>query len=199
MHYGHKDAGIGLNAGDTGLWLGQQRQLRPEYDRLARRRPDGLSYYTPRIAGAQFGASYIPDTGSEDKNMAPTHNDKSAYSMGVNYQSNLGEASVAVSAGYYQAGQTMDAVDLMSGMNDDRINVGAYTANKKAIAAYGKAVAEGTAGSLDALATGAASAAADNKDAVTSMGSKADDKTFTNFGIQVGMGGLRLQRRLRRE
>ena len=84
----------------------------------------------------------------------------------------------------------MAAVDLKSGMNDDKITVGQYMTNVADIEAYADAQADGTDGSLDALANDAADAEASNMGAYTHMASKADDQTWSNFGVQVGFGAF---------
>ena len=69
-------------------------------------------------------------------------------------------------------------------------SVGTYMDNVAATEAYATAQAEGTSSSLDTLANAAATAEASNKGAFDTMASKADNQTFTNFGINVGMGAF---------
>ena len=140
MHYGNQDVGVGY-CGDAG-WTGVTGCSRNGALGLGTNGwivggdEQKIAYYTPRISGIQFGAAYIPHTGDggEDKNRLPGGNDEDGVSFAVNLKHNLGDASVALSAGHYQAG----------------------------------------------MANG-------------------DDHTFSNFGLQVGFRGVRLQRRLCRE
>ena len=86
MKDGKEPAGMGL--GTNGWIVGGDEQK--------------IAYYTPRISGIQFGAAYIPDHTAEDANGAPNGNNNDGFSASVNLQQDLGEASVAVSAGHYQ-------------------------------------------------------------------------------------------------
>ena len=54
------------------------------------------------MSGVQVGAAYIPDHTAEDSNGAPNGNENDGWSASVNMQQDVGEASVAVSAGHYQ-------------------------------------------------------------------------------------------------
>ncbi len=61
-----------------------------------------ISYYTPRISGWQFGASFAPDTGNNGTSATITGDNsgdiKQAISFGVNYSDNFGNLGFAVSA-----------------------------------------------------------------------------------------------------
>jgi outer membrane protein OmpU len=63
-----------------------------------------INYYTPRFAGFQFGASYIPNS-SQDRNGAPEPI-STAYSrgwaVGANFVRTFGAFDIAASAGYMQ-------------------------------------------------------------------------------------------------
>ncbi len=68
---------------------------------------DKITYFTPRISGFQFGASYTPDadeeTGSGASPYAPIKDEGAAdeaYSLGVNYSGKMSGVSVKASAGY---------------------------------------------------------------------------------------------------
>lgn len=71
---------------------------------------DKITYFTPRFAGFQFGASYVPDgnaeTGSNGNAFsAPLYEaglDR-GYSVGVNYVNKFGEVDLGLSAGFEQA------------------------------------------------------------------------------------------------
>ncbi len=106
MHYGNQDVGVGY-CGDSG-WTGVTGCSR---DTALGFGTNGwivggdeqkIAYYTPRMNGVQVGAAYIPDHTAEDSNGAPNGNDNDGWSASVNMQQDIGDASVAVSAGHYQ-------------------------------------------------------------------------------------------------
>ena len=107
MHYGNQDVGVGY-CGDSG-WTGVTGCSRNgalgfgTNGWIVGGDEQKIAYYTPRISGIQFGAAYIPDHTAEDKNALPSGNDNDGLSFAVNLQHDLGEASVALSAGHYQA------------------------------------------------------------------------------------------------
>ena len=61
-----------------------------------------VSYYTPRISGWQFGASFTPDTGSNGTSAAISGDNSGdinrAVGYGINYSDNLGNLGFALSA-----------------------------------------------------------------------------------------------------
>ena len=122
MHYGQQDVGIGMNAGDIKVWIPVVAQFNTNGWHGDRK---GIIYYTPRMGGVQFGASYAPDVNNAEAGVPAHNNDTDAMSVGLNVQQMLGDANVAASAGHYVESQT-----------------------------------------------------------------GADDRTFTNFGLQVGMSGI---------
>ena len=106
MHYGNQDVGVGY-CGDAG-WTGVTGCSRNGEMGLGTNGwivggdEQKIAYYTPRMNGIQFGAAYIPDHTKEDANGAPNGNDNDGFSVAINMQQDVGEASVAVSAGHYQ-------------------------------------------------------------------------------------------------
>ncbi len=111
MHYGNQDVGVGLNCGDVGKWIDgvggcSNTGLGTAGWGLGDR--NNISYYTPRLEGVQLGASYIPNTAQEGSAATVHNNDMDAWSVGMNYQGGMGDASVAFSAGHYQATQNAD-------------------------------------------------------------------------------------------
>ncbi|MEH6547857.1 MAG: porin, partial [Sneathiella sp.] len=70
---------------------------------------DKITYFTPRFAGFQLGASYVPDASSETGQhsaYAPTLIEgglDAGYSLAVNYVNKFGGVDLAVSAGYNSA------------------------------------------------------------------------------------------------
>ncbi len=105
MHYGNQDVGVGY-CGDSG-WTGVTGCSRNDQIGLGTNGwivggdEQKIAYYTPRINGIQFGAAYIPDHTAEDSNGAPNGNDNDGFSVAINMQQDVGEASVAASAGHY--------------------------------------------------------------------------------------------------
>ena len=61
-----------------------------------------ISYFTPRTAGFQVGASFIPSTSEDDDNERAlnTAGDSDGYSIGVNYVTKFGGAKVGAAFGY---------------------------------------------------------------------------------------------------
>ena len=193
-HVGVGDVGVGLNCGDVGAWIvgvkgcvgGLETTGHQHGDRKA------ITYFTPRMNGVQLAATYIPDTdaSAESGNAEPLNNDNDAWAVGVNATQSFGDTSVKISLGHRSASGNMDPVDLMSGMNDARIMASTKKANDTAIKTYATGLKDGAA-DLNALAAAAATANASNKGATDIMGAhKADSNTFTNFGLQVGMGAF---------
>ncbi len=68
---------------------------------------DKITYFTPRFAGFQFGASFTPDadeeTGANASPYAPIKDEGAAdeaYSLGANYSSKFGSVALKASLGY---------------------------------------------------------------------------------------------------
>ena len=113
MHYGNQDVGVGY-CGDSG-WSGVTGCSRNGGMGLGTNGwivggdEQKIAYYTPRISGLQFGAAYIPDHTAEDSNALPTNgNENDGFSIAVNMQQAVGDASFAVSAGHYQVSTGVD-------------------------------------------------------------------------------------------
>ncbi len=113
MHYGNQDVGVGY-CGDSG-WSGVTGCSRNGGMGLGTNGwivggdEQKIAYYTPRISGLQFGAAYIPDHTAEDSNALPTNgNENDGFSIAVNMQQAVGEASFAVSAGHYTVSTDVD-------------------------------------------------------------------------------------------
>ena len=106
MHYGNQDVGVGY-CGDT-FWTGVVGCSRNDKLGLGTNGwivggdEQKIAYYTPRMSGVQLGAAYIPDHETEDGNYLPGGNDRDGFSVAANVQHNIGDASVAASAGHYQ-------------------------------------------------------------------------------------------------
>jgi len=63
---------------------------------------NSISYFTPRTAGFQVGASFIPSTSEDDDNERAlnTAGDSDGFSIGVNYVTKFEGASIAAAFGY---------------------------------------------------------------------------------------------------
>ena len=150
-HHGNRDVGVSMLCGDVGNWIAGVGGCPTKTGMGFGTAGHGIggddhliAYFSPRVSGVQFGVSYIPKT-VEDKNEKPANNDEDAISVGANYVGDFGGASIAVSAGHYQASQTVAGVT----------------------AEYAAA-----------------------KPAKTYTGTKVDEHTFTNFGLQVDFGSF---------
>ena len=201
MHLAVQDVGVGLACGDPSFINGLTSCARSGAKGLGTSGwliggdSQKIVYFTPRMSGVQLGLAYSPESVEDSGAGSPVNNDNDAWSMGLNYQGEMGDTSVGISLGHYQESQVGASEMLMSGMNDDAMTRGAVTANQAIIDRYNaetglakykkeKTVMSGTTQAAAATATNLLAAATD----VTA--SKADDQTFTNFGIRVGMGSF---------
>ncbi len=210
-HHGVRDVGFGMVCGDMGKWIQGINECGPGGMGTAGHAlgdRNNITYYSPRVSGVQFGATYVPNDRQEGRRIdalddGVAWNDDDAVSVGANYKGEFGGANIAVSAGYYQRSGVMKPVALMSGSNTARLTAGALTDAQDDIDAYkgtrdlmkvGKAKEVGGAtmnadelamGLNDAVAATNAIAAAEDM-----MASKADAETVSNFGLQVGFGSF---------
>ena len=192
MHYGNQDVGVGY-CGDVG-WIGVTGCSREGGIGLGTNGwivggdDQKIGYYTHRMNGIQFGAAYIPDANTEDSNRLATDNDQDGWSAALNYKGDMGDANVAVSFGHYQRSQ-MGAHTLV----EDTASAAERMAANEAVAVYQEALANGVdPGAVLTTLAQEAARANDFLDANTIMStsSKADDFTFTNFGLRVGFGAV---------
>ena len=131
-HHGNKDVGVTLNCGDSHKWIQDDTGCSHDgFGTAGHGHGDrnSISYYSPRMNGVQFGATYIPNRSQEGEFWTLNDNETDAWSIGGNYVGDFGGANIAVSLGHYQASQTHATL-------------------------------------------------------------KRDDKTFSNFGLQVGFGAF---------
>ncbi|MCR9071052.1 MAG: porin [Alphaproteobacteria bacterium] len=113
MHYAPSDFGIGINSGDQGDWAalsgsgisnsGYFRGVLGSTYIEPNRANDSekLTYYTPRFAGFQIGASYSPDTNQD--NNGPVDRNTGVSDMvafGLNYTGDFSGVSIGASLGY---------------------------------------------------------------------------------------------------
>ena len=199
MHYGIRDAGVGLNAGDTQKWI-PGTYLETSGHVYAGGDDLKLNYFTPRLNGFQVGVSYAPDQANENQvTTAPDGNDNDAWGIAANYAMDLGDGTVSLSAGHVVISQSMDEAEMFfapkTGMANTGLTPKQYAANMKAVADYKAAAAlmpaaSGTVGDAQALHAEAVRAENENLAAMNGMTTKIDNRTYTNVGIAVGFGAF---------
>ena len=206
-HHGSLDVGITLNCGDTHKWIDADVLGGCSHNGFGtyghgHGDKNSISYYTPRVSGVQFGATYIPDVKQETNALAANaNNDTGAWSVGGNYVGEFGGANVAFSLGHYQGSQVGKSKTVFDGMmagdedNDLRepsdYTQAQYMTHDTALTTYTTALAKGAAaGGLDTAAAAAKDANDKMADYQVDMLTKADDKTFSNVGLNVGFGSF---------
>ena len=199
MHNGIKDAGVGLNAGDTQKWI-PGTYLETSGHAHGGGDDVKVNYFSPRLNGLQVGFSYAPDQDNETASAtAPDGNDNDAWGIAVNYAMDLGDSTVSLSAGHLIISQSMDEAAMFmtgdaSGANSKPLTLNEHADATKAVAAY-KAARDlmAVAPSKDVAAVDHSAAMA-SQNALTAamdgMTTKIDNKTFTNVGIAVGFGAF---------
>ena len=109
-HHGVRDAGFGMLCGDMGRWTGGTVNecgpigLGTAGHGFGDR--NNITYFSPRVNGVQFGATYVPNAAQEGRGGAPRGDDNDAWAIGGNYKGDFGGANVAVSLGHYELSQT---------------------------------------------------------------------------------------------
>ncbi len=200
-HYGHQDVGIGLNCGDVGAWVSGFIGCAAGFETAGHGHGDrkAVTYFTPRLSGVQFGATYIPnaDSAAETGNVTPENNDRDAWAVGLNVQQSFGDANIAFSIGHRQASQVGAEKKIFDGAKaggkpTDPRGVSVYTAadhegDEAAWKKFEDWMAKGGAPGTIATDAGMAKERIE-KHQVAAM--KADENTFTNFGLQVGFGAF---------
>jgi predicted porin len=135
MHYGVASNGIGIDEGDWTSWIpGTSSESRAtmigggiENDQ------NKITYFSPRISGFQFGATYIPemDVNAQTPSGGGREVDgvrDNAYSIAANYNTSFDAVSVMASIGYTNAGT--GAPGNHDGVNAGlRIGFGGFTAS----------------------------------------------------------------------
>ena len=104
-HHGVRDAGFGMICGDFGSWINGIKGCGPGGMGTAGHGlgdKNNVTYFSPRVNGVQFGATYIPNIGQEAQTAPLANNDADAWSVGGNYKGDFGGANVAASVGYYE-------------------------------------------------------------------------------------------------
>ena len=129
-HHGVRDAGFGMLCGDMGRWTGGNVNecgpigLGTAGHGFGDR--NNISYFSPRVNGIQFGATYVPNVAQEGRGGAPRGTDNDAWAIGGNYKGDFGGAKVAVSLGHYNMSQT-DHGDLEHTNIGLQVGMGAFS------------------------------------------------------------------------
>ena len=142
-HHGVRDAGFGMLCGDFAAWINGIKGCGPGGMGTAGHGlgdKNQISYFSPRVNGVQFGATYIPNIGQEAQAAPLNNNDNDAWSMGGNYKGDFGGANVAASFGYYEratdynyanfglnVGMGAFSFDVAYAVSDDGATAGANT------------------------------------------------------------------------
>ena len=200
-HHGIRDVGFGINCGDLGAWINNIKGCGPGgFGTSGHGLGDknNISYFSPRMSGVQLGLTYIPNVGQEAQAEPLQNNDMDAWSVGANYKGEVGDTSIAVSAGHYNRSQTMDPVALMSGMSGTNLapltagmlkthmdTVAGYEAGRDLMKFKKEPTVMTSRSQADAAAAKNAIAKAEDMKAF-----KADEMTVSNFGLQVGLGSF---------
>jgi len=113
MHYGIASKGIGIDEGDVANWVaGVNGNLRRTNQGVAIENDQNkLTYFSPRINGFQFGASYMPSSedinddnpGADPGQEADTERDN-AWTVAANYTGSFDALSLKASLTYTDAG-----------------------------------------------------------------------------------------------
>lgn len=109
MHYAAPDVGFGVNDSDVSDWVvnltgaNEDSVFQSTYLYLGEDKATKISYFTPRIEGFQFGASFIPEF-ERNSNVQPSDDlYNSGMAFGMNYVNSFGDVELALSAGYLRA------------------------------------------------------------------------------------------------
>ncbi len=208
-HHGVRDVGFGINCGDLGAWINNIKGCGPGgFGTSGHGLGDknNISYFSPRMSGVQLGVTYIPNVGQEAQAKPLQNNDMDAWSIGANYKGEVGDTSIAVSAGHYNRSQTMAPVALMSGMSGTNLmplTAGALTGHMDTVAKYKagrdlmkykkeKTLQASTNATPNMAPTADMAATAQNAIAKAEdmEAFKAEEMTVSNFGLQVGLGSF---------
>lgn len=112
MQYSAPNVGpIGTNKSDAGDWVAEPSGFGTvntsiQLD-LGTSDDTKITYFTPRVGGFQFGASYTPNGNNEnDAQQDEDSTDHNYWSVGANFVKKFGKVSVAVAAGYMEGEDT---------------------------------------------------------------------------------------------
>ena len=129
MHSAAPDVGLGINDSDIGDWItnpsggGADPGFQSTLLFLGEDKATKVSWFLPRVAGFQLGASYIPEF-ERDDNAQPNGDAayRDAVSVGLSYVQTFGEITeLAISGGFL----TTDSPDtLISGASAEGYSLG---------------------------------------------------------------------------
>ena len=215
MHESIGDVGVGLNAGDTQKWIpGAYLDTAGHAFKPGTGNSRKLNYFTPRLSGVQLGVSYSPKATQAPAD-APAGNDSASWGVGLNFQQEVGDMAVTLSAGHSNASRSgsdsftvLTSSSAMRGMtqheamrNQSIVDLwnGIATADSDLYsdAAMALVPADTGEGSEDTnRATEVYNAAYDAKmdlaDRPTmSVMKSRDDQSYSNFGVGVGFGAFK--------
>jgi outer membrane protein OmpU len=139
MHYGIASNGIGIDEGDVAHWIpGAQTDLRTtstttNIDNDANK----ISYFSPRVSGFQFGATYMPN--SDDVNAVVPRQDvngendgsrDNTFGLAANYVGSFADLSVKASIGYMDAGADKNVAGQETALSSGvQLGFGGFTAS----------------------------------------------------------------------
>ncbi len=109
MHYAAPDVGIGINDGDVAEWVHNPTSgdadsaFESTYLYLGEDKASKVTFFTPRLAGFQFGVSYIPEFEQMNNDQPAGDRYHDGVALGVNFVDELGPVAVAASATYLRA------------------------------------------------------------------------------------------------
>ena len=218
MHESIGDVGIGLNAGDTQKWIpGAYLDTAGHAFKPGTGNSRKLNYFTPRLSGVQLGVSYSPKATQAPAD-APAGNDSASWGVGLNFQQEVGDMAVTLSAGHSNASRSgsdsftvltsssampgMTHKDAMTNMDIVSLWNGIATADSDLYSSEAMALVPADRdenGQLDETtnrATEVYNAAYDAKmdlaDRPTmSVMKSRDDQSYSNFGVGVGFGAFK--------
>lgn len=109
MHYAAPDVGLGINDSDIADWIvnpsggDENSAFQSTYLYLGEDKATKVTYFTPRFAGFQLGASYIPEFERDVNDQPADDRYNNGIAFGANYVQSFGEVDVALAAGYLRA------------------------------------------------------------------------------------------------
>ena len=188
MHFGEQDVGVTIAAGDVNKWIPVGSSFNTAGWKADRK---GISFYSPRMEGVQVGAAWAGGTGNEATG-GLSHNDENSWSVGLNYQGEMAAGmTLGLSLGHWNAGTTgeqmvdEDGRTALCGLTMTGEDGGNQKYRALANTSCDKAGTEkGT------NYVGYASDDAEHFIPAKSTMKKADDATFSNFGLRVGVGSF---------
>ncbi len=99
-HVGTGEVGVGINAGDTQVWIpGAYFDTYGYWVGMGDNK--NIIYISPRVSGLQVGMSYGADNASENKwPGAPTGDEQAVWAGGLNFQQAFGDGTFSFSLGH---------------------------------------------------------------------------------------------------